>query len=228
MPESMDLSVVIPALDEEGAIASVVTGVLEEAGRLGLRCEVIVVDGGSKDDTVRKAESAGARVLPERGLSFGEAVRAGARAARAPRVLLMDGDGSHSPAALPAFWARREADLVIGSRLVEGGGASMPLLRRLLTRVLSRLSRALLRLPVADSSSGYRLYRAEILSGLRTRAAHFDFQQESLLQIVRGGGKVEEVPIYYRWRREGRSKARFLATGRGYLRTVLRAWTNAL
>jgi len=162
----LDLSLVIPAINEEVAIGRVVRAMREQARRLGVSLEAVVVDGGSRDGTVREAETAGARVVVELG-GFAASVRKGFDVSRGEYILTMDGDGSHSPAAFPSMWERRSgAELVIGSRFVQGGGLDLPLYRRVLTLALNRVFRALLRLPVSDTSSGYRLYRASAVRGL--------------------------------------------------------------
>jgi len=217
--------VVVPALNEEAAIGALVRSLRQAAGLLGLGCEVIVVDGGSSDQTRKRAEEAGARVLPQSSRGFGGALREGFAAARGEYILTMDGDGSHSPEFFPRMWSkRREADLVIGSRYVPGGSAGMPLVRGLMSRILNLIFKLVLRLPLEDSSSGYRLYRASALQGLPLRASGFEFQQEALLEILARGGRTAEVPIRYLWREAGKSKARVLAFGPGYARTIARHW----
>ena len=221
---ALDLSVVIPALEESGSIGQVVGGIREAADRLGLRHEVLVADGGSKDATAERAREAGAEVLVVRS-GFAESIRTGFRRSRGEYILVMDGDGSHPPQTFAEMWARRaEADVVVGSRLVEDGGMALPLHRRMLTKVLNGFFRRVLGIPVLDSSSGYRLYRAGSVAGLQGRSKHFEFQQETLLWVLRRGGTAIEVPIHYRWRESGRSKAKVLALGWGYVKTVLRFW----
>lgn len=219
------VSFVVPALDEGGSIAHVVGGALAEARRLGFTAEALVMDGGSTDGTQAAAEAAGARVLFEPG-GFAKALRRGISEARGEYVVIMDGDGSHPLDRLEAIWARRgEADVVIGSRLVSDGGMELPFYRRLLSRALNTFFQVFLRVPVADSSSGYRLYRASKVKGLVGRAEGFEFQQEILLQVLRDGGKAVEVPIRYTWREAGASKARVLPLALGYLRMTWLYWS---
>lgn len=220
-----ELSIVIPTLNEAGNIGKVLRGISEEANRLGIRYEMLIVDGPSTDGTGKEAEAAGARVVEEHGGGFGPAVRRGLAEARGKFILFMDADGSHPARYFPEIWRRRtEADLVIGSRLVSGGGMDIPYYRRLLTLILNRFFRILFHLPADDCSSGYRLYRASSVKGLAGIAKGFDVQQENLIHIVRGGGHVVEVPIWYVWREEGESKAKILQFGLGYLRLVRRYW----
>ncbi|MBI2362843.1 MAG: glycosyltransferase family 2 protein [Elusimicrobia bacterium] len=216
-----DISFVIPVIDEEGAIGKVVSGARAEAARLGACCEVLVMDGASKDGTVREAEAAGARVIVETG-GFAKSLRRGIAEAAGEFIVIIDGDGSHPIDRLGALWARRsEAEVVVGSRLVAEGGMEIPFYRRVLTRLLNGFFRAVLGVTVADSSSGYRLYRAAAVKPLEGRARGFEFQQEILLQVLRRGGRAVEVPIHYSWREAGASKARILPLALGYVRTTL-------
>lgn len=221
------VSFVVPAIDEGDSIGAVVSGALAEAKKLGFTAEALVMDGGSTDGTVASAQAAGARVVVERG-GFAKALRHGIEEARGEYVVVMDGDGSHPLDRLGAIWARRdEADVVIGSRLVHDGGMDLPLYRRLLSRALNTFFQVFLRVPVADSSSGYRLYRAAKVKGLVGRAQGFEFQQEILMQVLRAGGRAVEVPIRYTWREAGASKARVLPLALGYLKMTWLYWSAA-
>ena len=223
----LDLSIVVPTLNEAANIGGVIRGIREQAEALGLRYEAFIVDGPSTDGTGREAEAAGARVVEEHVGGFGRAVRRGLREAKGEFVLFMDADRSHDAETFPEMWRRRQdADLVIGSRLVEGGGMDIPYHRRLLTYILNGFFRLLFRLPVYDCSSGYRLYRRSAVGDIAGIAQGFDVQQENLIRIVRAGGRVAEVPIHYRWRREGESKAKILKFGMGYLRLAARYWRS--
>lgn len=223
-----ELSVVIPTLNEAASIGKLVRELRSTAHGLRAAHEVLVLDGGSADATCREAETAGARVLPDSG-GFAESLRRGIREAQGTFVLIIDGDGSHPVDRLTEMWSRRhEADIVVGSRLVTGGGMDLPGYRRWLTLLLNGMFRRLMRLPVADSSSGFRLYRAAALRGLADFSNGFEFQQETLLHVLDAGGTAVEVPIFYSWRIGGASKARILPLGLGYLLTLLRHWKRGL
>ena len=97
-----------------------------------------------------------------------------------------------------------------------------PAARMILSRILNAFFCAVLGMPVRDSSSGYRLYRASALAEVRVRAQGFDAQQDILLGLVEAGGRAVEVPIRYAWRQDGVSKAKIGVSGRGYLRLAVR------
>jgi dolichol-phosphate mannosyltransferase len=123
----------------------------------------------------------------------------------------MDADFSHDPAALPSLLAATaDADLVIGSRYVEGGGVvNWPWYRVALSRAGGTFARTMLRLPVRDPTGGYRVYRADLLQRIRLeelRAEGYAFLIESLYRCLQAGARIREVPITFADRERGRSK----------------------
>ncbi|MCM2304836.1 MAG: glycosyltransferase [Elusimicrobia bacterium] len=229
MSETFDLTVVVPTLNEEGALRLVLPRLSETFKRLGVRGEILVVDGRSKDATVAVAESLGARVLVQTGRGLGGALREGLLAASAPWAAVVDADGSHPPEILADLWSRREeADLVIASRYIPGGSAVMDPLRQVLSRSLNLVARLVLDLPARDSSGGFRLYRADLVRSVCAGASATDFtiQQELLVGILSRGGRVVEVPFRYEPRLDGASKASALRLAPAYVRMLLklRGW----
>ena len=182
---------------------------------------VLVVDDGSPDGTADVAEATGRalgnievlRRSAKAGL--GSAYRAGFTwgLERGYEVFVeIDADLSHDPVALPSLLAAIEggADLVIGSRYVKGGEIPhWPLRRRLLSRWGNRYAAAMLRVPVSDATSGYRMYRAGTLRQVdlaTVRADGYGFQIEMAYRVARSGGVVTEVPISFIDRERGKSK----------------------
>ena len=223
MSQEPELSVVLPTLDESAGLRVVLPRLKALFEKLGVRGELLVVDGGSKDGTAEVAESLGARVLRQKGRGFGSAVREGLAAARAERVALMDADGSHAPEALEAFWARRaDAELIVGSRYCRGGSAQMPMTRQILSRSLNLVSRRVLDLPVRESSSGFRLYHGPSARAVGSNATDFSVQQDLMVGILAAGGRVIELPIHYAPRVGGASKANAWKLAPAYVRLLLR------
>lgn len=221
-----DLSVVLPALDEAPNLERLIPALRAQAGRLGLDSEFIVVDGPSIDGTRETAARLGARVLAQKGQGYGAALSEGLAASAGEWVLTLDADGSHAPEDLPRLWAAREGrDLLVGSRYCAGGRADMPPARQVLSRALNLVSRLWLGWGVRDSSSGFRLYRGEAARAAapRAEAADFTVQQRLLLLILGAGGAVAELPIRYRPREAGVSKASALRLAPAYARLLLEA-----
>ena len=223
MSQEPELSVVLPTLDESAGLKVLLPRLSALFQKLGVRGEILVVDGGSKDDTAAVAAAHGARVLRQKGPGFGSAVREGIAAARAEYVALMDADGSHAPEALERFWARRkDAELIVGSRYCPGGSAVMPLTRQILSRSLNMVSRLVLDLPVRESSSGFRLYFGPAARAVKSGATDFSVQQDLLVGILAAGGRVIELPIHYAPRVGGASKANAWKLAPAYIRLLLR------
>ncbi len=225
MSETFDLTVVVPTLNEEGALRQVLPRLRDTFKRLGVRGEILVVDGRSDDATVAVAEAGGARVLTQTGRGLGGALREGLSAAASPWVAVVDADGSHPPEILADMWAKRgEADLVIASRYIPGGSAVMGPVRQILSRLLNLIARLVLDLPARDSSGGFRLYRAELVRAACADSTANDFtvQQELLVAVLSRGGRVLEIPFRYEPRLDGASKASALRLAPAYLRMLLR------
>lgn len=215
----MDISVVTPTLNEAVGAPPLVSRLHALFSEQRLSHEILVVDGGSTDGTQELVRAAGAEVLPCPELGYGPAFRQGVRAARGAFILTIDGDGSHPPESALDLWRfRNDADLVIGSRYVTGGSARMPFHRLALSRALNALTRVFYGFPVQDASGGLRLYRAALLKTLSPRARDFSIQQEVLAGILKSGAKVREVPIEFRPRFGGRSKASALNLGVSYVK----------
>lgn len=229
---AFDLTVVVPTLNEEGSLRQILPRLRGTFERLGLRGEILVVDGRSTDATAAVAEAGGARVLVQCGRGLGGALREGLLSAGAPWVAVVDADGSHPPEILADLWASRGGlDLVIASRYVPGGSAVMGPVRQVLSRSLNIVARLVLDLPVRDSSGGFRLYRSELVRAACADSAANDFtvQQELLVAILARGGKVAEIPFRYEPRLDGASKASAVRLAPAYVRMLhkLRGWRRA-
>ncbi|OGL12193.1 MAG: glycosyl hydrolase [Candidatus Rokubacteria bacterium RIFCSPLOWO2_02_FULL_72_37] len=200
----MRITVIIPALDEEAAIAGVIGEVPPE-----LVHEIIVVDNGSTDRTAARARAAGARVVrePERG--YGAACMAGVRAAgNADLLVFLDGDRNEDPAEMGQVLApvlAGQADLVVGSR-VRGplGVRALSPQQRAGNRVVALLLRLLYGLAVTDVGP-FRAVPARVLRELGMEHRSYGWPVEMLVKAARRGYRIVEVPVSCR-PRVGRSK----------------------
>jgi len=218
-----DLSIVIPALNEATNLRLLLPLIREVIDELGVRAEIIVVDGGSTDDSKLVAHQLNARVVEQSERGYGGALLAGFASASAPYVATMDADLSHPPLFLKDFWRERSySDLVIASRYVAGGRADMAIGRRILSTILNRTYALLLGMKVGDLSSGFRMYDREVLATLDLQARDFDALEEILVRIHINGGRIKEVPFHYQARHSGSSHAKLLRFGWAYSRTLLR------
>jgi len=223
--QSPNLAVIIPAWNERENLELLLPALREVIADLGVAAEIVVVDGGSHDGTREAAERRGARVVLQQERGYGGALLAGFAATTAPYIVTLDADLSHRPVFLEEFWKHRnDAEVLIASRYVPGGQADMGRVRRLLSHILNRTYSRVLSLPLRDLSSGFRMYRREVLAGLTVLARDFDVLEEILIRVHAGGWKILEVPFHYMARGSGRSHARLVKFGWAFLKTLVRMW----
>lgn len=217
-PTNMSVWVVIPTYNEFQNISEV----LDRVWSAMPLANVLIVDDGSPDgtaDVVRARSLSTSRLhLVERTgkLGLGTAYIAGftkAIAAGADVIVQMDADLSHDPAELPTLVAATAAaDLVIGSRYVEGGRIeNWPRHRLLLSRTANKYARNVLRLRLWDVTAGYRAWSARGLASLpldRVRNSGYAFQAEMAMLAARQNLVIIEHPITFRDRTAGASKMR--------------------
>jgi len=211
---------ILPTYNEADNLESMVRAALPRLAEAAPEHHILVVDDNSPDGTGRIAdrlagELAELEVLHRPGKQgLGRAYLAGfARALEggAELVLEMDCDFSHDPADLPRLIrATADADLVLGSRYVPGGGVQdWGLIRRALSRGGSLYAQVLLALPVRDLTGGFKCFRRNVLEGVDLAgiaADGYGFQIEVTYRAVRAGYRVTELPILFRERRVGQSK----------------------
>ena len=222
MMESMEASrslIVIPTYNEAENLESLVSAI----SGLGAGFEILVVDDNSPDGTGDIAdrlsrELAGVHVLHRPGkMGLGTAYVEGFQWAVAREydyVFEMDCDFSHHPSYLPTFLTEiMSADLVIGSRYIDGGSTpSWGLLRKFISRGGNFFARAMLGLKTRDCTGGFRCYRRSMLLQVpweEIRLQGYGFQVGAAYYVERLGGRVVEFPIVFEDRRAGRSKMSF-------------------
>lgn len=217
------LSVLILTRNEAENLEALLPEVAAVLGGANVSFEVVIVDADSPDGTADVARRLGARVVAQREPGYANALRQGIAECTGDYVLTLDADMSHGPDFIvDLLGAREEAEIVIASRYVEGGGADMPAGRRVLSFVLNRVFATALGLRIEDLSSGFRLYRRSALAELAPEGAHFDVLPEIVALARFRGHRVREIPFHYRPREAGVSKARVLEFAPSYVRTLAR------
>ena len=222
---------ILPTYNEAENIERIVRAALPSLASATDDPHILIVDDGSPDGTGEIAdrlaeEFAEVEVLHrtvKEGL--GRAYLAGferALASGAELVLEMDSDFSHDPADLPRLIAASsEADLVLGSRYVPGGGVSdWGRVRRIVSRGGSWYARRMLGLQVRDLTGGFKCFRREVLEAIdlpTVRSRGYAFQVELTHRAVRAGFRVVELPITFRDRQAGQSKMSMKIAGEAAL-----------
>jgi dolichol-phosphate mannosyltransferase len=208
--------VCLPTYEERDNLEPILRAILDAAPSV----EVLVIDDNSPDGTGQLADAFAAReprvhVLHRAGKEgLGRAYLAGfawALERGYDLVLEMDADFSHDPRYLPALLARAaDADLVLGSRYVPGGGTvNWGLGRKLISRGGSLYARTILGVRVRDLTGGFKCFRREVLEAIdlpSVQCSGYAFQIELTYRAIRRGFRVAELPIVFADRRVGQSK----------------------
>jgi dolichol-phosphate mannosyltransferase len=211
------LSIIIPTYNERECIGTIVPAVFDACR--DLNPEVVIVDDNSPDGTGAMADELATRhrvtVVHRAGkLGLGAAVVEGIRAATSDVVAVMDADFSHPPAHLPllsAAFARTQADLLVASRYVPGGGTrNWPWQRQLYSRLACWLARPLT--PVRDPVSGFFLIRRDLAAQTDVKARGFKICLELLVRAE--PARVVEAPFLFNDREGGKSKMSVIEAAR--------------
>src|SRR5450432_1741666 len=194
----VQLSVVMPCLNESLTLATCVKKALATMQSLGIHGEVIVADNGSTDGSQAIATGLGARVVPIQTRGYGSALRGGIAAARGKFVIMGDADDSYDFTHLGAFLSKLEEgyDLVMGNRF-QGGirPGAMPFLHRFLGNPgLSWLGRLFFNCPVGDFQCGLRGFRKDAIDRLQLQTLGMEFSTEMVVKATLFHLRIAEIP----------------------------------
>lgn len=198
----LELSVVMPCLNEADTLAICIDKALRALREHGIAGEVLVADNGSTDGSIEIAEAHGARVVHVQEKGYGNALMGGIAAARGKFVIMGDADDSYDFLEIPRFveGLRAGADLVQGCRLPGGGGrvmpGAMPLLHRLWGNpMFTWMVRHWFRAPIHDVYCGLRGFTKKMWLELGQRCTGMEFATEMIIKSSLYGYKISEVPI---------------------------------
>ena len=221
---AVEVSVVIPCRNEAATIATCVREARAALDRYGYTGEVIVCDNSSTDGSAQLARSAGASVVIQPIRGYGAACLRGIEAAGGEYIVLVDGDGTYDLSVLHRFVEPLRAgyDLVLGTR--RNGeilpGAMLGRHRHLLEPIQTHLLRRTFQLRVSDVRCGMRSATRDALGRLRLGATGMEFASEMLIEAVRAGLDVVEVPVSFHPRPAGKPR-RSTAQGWRVARQIL-------
>jgi glycosyltransferase involved in cell wall biosynthesis len=230
-PEPVEISVVMPCLNEESTVGQCVSDALATIAMLGLSGEVIVVDNASTDNSACVARAAGARVVEESLRGYGRAFIRGFEEASGSIIVLADSDGSHDLSDMERLIKPLASgqDFVIGSRIhtPPETGAIPWLHRRVGGPALTRLLNVIYRTNVSDAHCGFRAVTSSALRRLDLTSPGMEFASEMIVEAVQNGLSLAEVPVTALPRAGGEPKLRTWRDGTRHLLLLLRRANRA-
>jgi dolichol-phosphate hexosyltransferase len=217
------VSIIIPALNEETTIAKVVEEIpRSEIESKGYLVNIVVIDNNSTDQTKQRAESKGARVIHEPVRGKGRAIATAFKSVDGDFLFILDADLTYPGEYIPRMLTLLEKnDVVLGSRLkgkMEKG--AMSLINRAGNHMLAFMANILYGTRISDVCTGYWGFRSEVVKNLKMDACGFDLEAIMFAQIARKHYRIAEVPINYR-RRKTPSKLNSLRDGYIIGRTLI-------
>ncbi len=215
-PTAVELSIVMPCLNEVETLATCIQKARLAIDRLGLKAEIVVADNGSTDGSQELARELGARVVDVVRKGYGSALIGGIDATRGELVIMGDADDSYDFSAIgPLVDRLREGhDLVMGNRFAGEikQGAMVWSHRWVGNPVLTAISRLFFHTPVGDMHCGLRGFRKDAYSKLHLSATGMEFASEMVIKASLQGMKIAEVPVVLS--PDGRSRPPHLRTWR--------------
>ncbi len=234
LPKLSKLSVVIPARNEAGCIASTVNRLTRELHRHGVPHEIVAVDDGSTDKTweilvnLRNTLPELAPIRNPGPNGFGRAITCGLANASGDAVVIMMGDESDDCRDVIRYWETLNEgyDCVFGSRFVTGGGTvDYPKLKLILNRLANTFIQWAFGIPFNDTTNAFKAYRMTAIDGCRPLIApHFNLTVEIPLKAIVRGYSWTSIPITWRNRRTGEPKLKIQEMGSRYLFIILYIW----
>jgi glycosyltransferase involved in cell wall biosynthesis len=222
----VDVSAVMPCLNEENTIGTCVERAFRALAELGVRGEVVVADNGSTDRSVELASHLGARIVPVGVKGYGAALRGGIAESRGQIIVMADADDSYDWAAIGPFVRKigEGYDLVIGNRFKNGikPGAMPPLHRYLGNPVLSAVARIAFRVSIRDFHCGMRAFTRSAFERMRLRTTGMEFATEMVANAACQGLRIGEIPtVLYPDKRGRPPHLRSFRDGWRHLRFIL-------
>ena len=198
----MDISVVLPCLNESETIAACIKKAKKQIQLLNIKGEIIVADNGSKDGSIIISKKLGARVINVKNKGYGNALRAGIKTAKGKYILIADADDSYNLNDLSKFYKKIDKgyDIVQGCRLPKGGGkinsGAMPITHKLIGNPLfSFLTKILYQVPFNDVYCGMKILRKDFFKKINFFSTGMVFCLEILIKSKINNAKMGELPI---------------------------------
>lgn len=227
MPSEKKVSIVIPAMNEEENLPIVLGKVnqLKEKEK-GYDFEVIVVDDHSTDNTYEIAGKNGAKVIRnEYKPGKGNALRYGFERTTGDYIVMLDADCSHNPLDISKFLEKLEegAGLVIGSRIY-GGSDEYTRVRAFGNIILTLIFGLVHGRYLSDALNGFKAFKRDVFTDFRYTSSNFEIEIELLVNTIRKGYPIVEIPSHEESRKAGKAKSKVIKHGTGFLLRIIKEW----
>jgi glycosyltransferase involved in cell wall biosynthesis len=223
----IQVSIIIPAYNEEKTIGTVIGEVSEIMGVYGLPYEIIVVNDCSTDDTEMVALSGrkATIITNESNRGKGYCLRKALRYARGDIIVTLDADGEHKPKEIPDLLnALFEGnDIVSGSRFLSKRIGSTTRIHQVGNFIFNTAIMVLTGRPVSDSQTGFRALKRDIAEGLNLQSDGYEIETEIIVKSLRNGFLLKEVPITVERRKYNMSKIKILRDGKKILIAIIKS-----
>ncbi len=220
----IDVSIIIPAYNEEKVIGSVIDNVRHVMDSTGKSHEILVVNDGSDDETAVTAQNAGARVISHPyNIGNGAAIKTGIRNAQGKQLIMMDGDGQHEPDDIPKLLEKlNHYDMVVGAR---SGDSESHLHRNIANGFFNLFASYICKRKIQDLTSGFRAIKADIARQFVSLLPNsFSYPTTITMAVLRSGYSLTYVPIKAN-RRVGKSKIKLIADGSRFFLIIIKIAT---
>ena len=223
------LSIILPTYNESHSIVNVINAIHRACSHLSH--EIIVVDDHSPDGTAQIVQKTFAKArwaqcfLHPGKQGLGLSILYGIKQSRGRIIIGMDSDGNHDPKVIPLLLTKlKNADLVVASRFIKGGGMHEPT-RYYLSLWFNYLLRFVFKFPITDNTSGFYAIRRKTLEKLNPPSIYYDYGEYHLRLVWATfvlGLTLKEIPVYYGKRTGGISKSKLFPMMVSYIREAVR------
>lgn len=224
MNNEINVSIIIPAYNEEEIIADVIRRVRLTMDRMKCLYEIIVIDDGSKDDTAPRAKKSGAWVISHPyNIGNGAAVKTGIRNAKGKILVMMDGDGQHNPENIPQLLEKiGPYDMVVGARAHDSESS---LHRNIANRFYNLFASYICKRKIQDLTSGFRAIKTDIARQFVSLLPNtFSYPTTITMAILRSGYSLAYEPIKAN-RCIGKSKIKLIRDGSRFFLIIVKIAT---
>lgn len=227
----MDLSIIIPAHNEEGCLEEAVDSIIKELDTENINFDILVINDNSADGTesvckkIKNKQQNFSYINRTSNPGFGIAVREGLAAFKGDVVVIVMADGSDSPSDIVAYYRKIEEgyECAFGSRFIKGSNIKdYPYLKLIINRIANKFIQTLFNIPYNDVTNAFKMYRREVIEHSQPLlSVHFNLTVEIPLKAIIRGFNYAVMPISWENRKKGTSKLAMKEMGSRYLFIVL-------